>query len=203
MNQNLPTFLSRLPENAFIELCGATEQLRNGDVHYPFRQDSDFLYLTGLSVPDLVITIFQKTVILWRPPINDHDILWGSEKLADDEIVKISGIEDIRDISDLTSYKTSLCSSDMFDPRELLTRMRLSKTPDEIVKIRQAITITNRAFERVKKEIQAGMYEYEIEAIFAHEFRKHHVTEAYPTIVASGSSACTLHYTKNTRRIEK
>lgn len=57
MNPHLLTFLSRLPENAFIELCGATEQLRNGDVYYPFRQDSDFLYLTGLSVPDLVLTV--------------------------------------------------------------------------------------------------------------------------------------------------
>lgn len=46
------------------------------------------------------------------------------------------------------------------------------------------------------------MYEYEIEAEFAYFFRKNNVTEAYPTIVASGPNACTLHYTKHNRKIE-
>ena len=46
------------------------------------------------------------------------------------------------------------------------------------------------------------MYEYEIEVLIAHGFRRHHGTEAFPTIVASGINSCTLHYTKNTRRIE-
>ncbi len=32
----------------------ASEQLRNRDVHYPFRQDSDFHYLTGFPEPDAV-----------------------------------------------------------------------------------------------------------------------------------------------------
>jgi len=47
------------------------------------------------------------------------------------------------------------------------------------------------------------MYEYEIEALIAYGFRKHHGTEAFSTIVASGLNACTLHYTKNTRQIKE
>lgn len=46
------------------------------------------------------------------------------------------------------------------------------------------------------------MYEYEIEALIAHGFRRHNGTEAFPTIVASGVNSCTLHYTKNNRQIE-
>ncbi len=45
------------------------------------------------------------------------------------------------------------------------------------------------------------MYEYEIEAEIARFFRSYHLTEAYPSIVASGPNTCTLHYTKNTRQI--
>ncbi len=33
---------------------GAREALRNGDVHYEFRQDSDFFHLTGFDEPDAV-----------------------------------------------------------------------------------------------------------------------------------------------------
>jgi Xaa-Pro aminopeptidase len=46
------------------------------------------------------------------------------------------------------------------------------------------------------------MYEYEIEAMVAYQFRLHHGVEAFPTIVASGPNSCILHYTQNTRKIE-
>jgi Xaa-Pro aminopeptidase len=46
------------------------------------------------------------------------------------------------------------------------------------------------------------MYEYEIEAEIARVFRSHHLTEAYPSIVASGPNTCVLHYTDHTRKIE-
>lgn len=45
------------------------------------------------------------------------------------------------------------------------------------------------------------MYEYEIEAEIARVYRSHHMTEAYPSIVASGPSACILHYTAHTRQL--
>ena len=202
MNSHLSLFLSRIPPDVFIEIRGAIEQLRNGDVHYPFRQNSDFLYLTGLSIPKLILSFFWEEVILWREEITDQDHIWGTDKLSDEEIMDILGISDIRDLVNFEAYRKNISSESIFDPKEILSQMRLIKTPDEIEKIRKAITITNWAFERVKEKICAGMYEYEVEAIFAYEFRKSGVTEAYPTIVASGKNACTLHYTKNISKIE-
>jgi Xaa-Pro aminopeptidase len=38
-------------------LPSAPVRLRNGDVEYPFRQDSDFLYLTGFSEPESVAVL--------------------------------------------------------------------------------------------------------------------------------------------------
>ncbi len=46
------------------------------------------------------------------------------------------------------------------------------------------------------------MYEYEIEAEIARVFRSHHLTEAYPSIVASGPNTCVLHYTAHTRQLQ-
>ena len=46
------------------------------------------------------------------------------------------------------------------------------------------------------------MYEYEIEAEIARVYRSHHLTEAYPSIVASGPNTCVLHYTAHTRQLE-
>ena len=47
------------------------------------------------------------------------------------------------------------------------------------------------------------MYEYEIEAMVAYQFKLHQGVEAFPTIVASGENACTLHYTAHDRHIEE
>lgn len=57
MNTHLSSFLRELPSDAFVVLYGNSEVIRNGDVHFPFRQSSDFLYLTGMLSPDIILTI--------------------------------------------------------------------------------------------------------------------------------------------------
>jgi Xaa-Pro aminopeptidase len=76
MNQNLNSLISLLPSDTCTIIRGNDLVLRNGDVHYPFRQDSDFLYLTGLSVPGLVVTMRKDETILWREPIGEKDTIW-------------------------------------------------------------------------------------------------------------------------------
>ena len=76
------------------------------------------------------------------------------------------------------------------------------KSEEEVASIRKAISVTHEAYLALKEGIFPGMYEYEVEALVARVFRTHHLTEAYPTIVASAGNACTLHYTSHTRRIE-
>ncbi|MEJ8569069.1 aminopeptidase P N-terminal domain-containing protein [Elongatibacter sediminis] len=44
-------------EDAVIIVCAAPEKVRNSDVHYAYRQDSDFLYLTGFREPDSVLIL--------------------------------------------------------------------------------------------------------------------------------------------------
>ncbi len=46
-----------MPADSVLILPAAAEVVRNRDVHYPFRQSSDFFYLTGLSEPDAVLVI--------------------------------------------------------------------------------------------------------------------------------------------------
>lgn len=79
-----------------------------------------------------------------------------------------------------------------------LTELRLVKEPEEIVQLQRACDITNDGFRRVLKFIKPGVKEYEVEAEFSHEFvRKGSSGHAYSPIIASGSSACILHYTTN------
>ncbi len=45
-----------LKDDSFFLLFGNTEKRRNGDVFYPFRQDSDMLLLTEVASPGIVLT---------------------------------------------------------------------------------------------------------------------------------------------------
>jgi Xaa-Pro aminopeptidase len=203
MNVNLFSFLKKIPSNTLCTVSGGSEKLRNGDVYYSFRQDSDFLYLTGLSVPNLVLTLWGDEVILWRESITEKDKIWWSDKLADDEIAHISGITDIRELNELEIYTQGKNMMNEWDMKKVIHTMRMIKTPDEIEKIQKAITLTNTIYEDILSQVQSWMYEYEIEALVAYGFRKYHGTEAFPTIVASGPNACILHYTKNTRQLQE
>ena len=41
-----------LPDNSVLIIPGACLRLRSQDTHFPFRQDSNFYYLSGFNEPD-------------------------------------------------------------------------------------------------------------------------------------------------------
>lgn len=44
-------------EGAIVIVPAAPERIRNNDAHYPYRQDSDFVYLTGFEEPEAVLVL--------------------------------------------------------------------------------------------------------------------------------------------------
>lgn len=79
----------------------------------------------------------------------------------------------------------------------LLHEMRLFKSRSETSAMRKSARIAVGAHRRAMQACRPGMYEYELEAEFLHEFRRHGATWSYLPIVASGVNACVLHYTSN------
>ena len=49
--------MKMMGKNTIAILPSAAEIIRNRDAHFPFRQDSDFLYLTGFNEPDAVMVL--------------------------------------------------------------------------------------------------------------------------------------------------
>ncbi len=82
----------------------------------------------------------------------------------------------------------------------ILQALRGVKEPEEIATIQTACNITNKGFRRILPFVKPGIMEYEIEAEFMHEFlRSRSDGWAYTPIVASGYSACVLHYIENNK----
>ena len=80
----------------------------------------------------------------------------------------------------------------------LLGKLRMVKNNIEIKLIQKACDITEKGFRRILNYTKPGVWEYELEAEFIHEFIKNNSKGfAYQPIIASGINACTLHYNEN------
>ncbi len=74
---------------------------RNGDQFFPFRQQSDFYYLSGIEQPNSILVIFpdapnskMRTILLIEKP-NNHDTIWEGQRLSKEEARQRSGIENV------------------------------------------------------------------------------------------------------------
>src|SRR6267142_1338750 len=90
---------------AIAILPGAREKIRNRDSHYPFRQDSDFHYLTGFPEPDAVAVLVpgrkQAEYILFcreRDPLMET---WNGRRAGPEGATRLYGADDAFPISDI------------------------------------------------------------------------------------------------------
>ncbi|MCC1497421.1 Xaa-Pro aminopeptidase [Alcanivorax sp. 1008] len=80
---------------------------------------------------------------------------------------------------------------------------RLFKSSLEIKVMRRAGEIAAAAHVRAMQVVEPGMYEYQLEAEYLHEFMRHGArAPAYPTIVGGGRNGCILHYVDNNQKLK-
>ncbi len=85
----------------------------------------------------------------------------------------------------------------------LLHPIRQRKSQSELALMRKAVAIAAEAHNLALNLRKPGLYEYELQAEMEHLFRLRGGDGiAYPSIVASGSNACILHYTENDRQMQ-
>jgi Xaa-Pro aminopeptidase len=83
----------------------------------------------------------------------------------------------------------------------IMHALRSVKSAWEIDLLQQAMDITEKSFRRVLSFVKPGVWEYEIEAEYMHEFLKNRSRGfAYTPIIASGFNACVLHYIENNQQ---
>lgn len=79
----------------------------------------------------------------------------------------------------------------------IIVRLRMVKEPDEVEIIKESISTTNNALNKVMENLAPNLYENQIEAIFDMAIKWENKTHAFETIAASGKNATILHYVDN------
>jgi Xaa-Pro aminopeptidase len=86
----------------------------------------------------------------------------------------------------------------VIDPFPLVSEQRLLKSPDEVAALRRAIDVTGSGIVTAIRATRPGLHEYEVQAVLEAEYRRlGSPRNGFPSIVAAGANACTLHYTAN------
>jgi Xaa-Pro aminopeptidase len=227
--------------NAIFILKGASEVTRNSDVTYPFRQESNFLYLTGWTYPDAFLVIeggeHPRSTIFFNPQ-SDHDRLWNGKTPTHEDVIRdycfdearaltgefacaLSNLAVLSDQRNTPVYVTESASTiesitiediplsehlhglKIQDGNALISALRIIKDKTEIATMKRAARISGLAHRDLMRLTRPGMYEYEVAAMFAYLTLRHGTDpqHAYPSIVATGENACTLHYVKRSTKI--
>lgn len=97
--------MEEVGEGNIAIIAGATEKNRNRDVDYPFRQDSDFYYLTGFAEPHSVAVFIpgrlQGEYLLFCSEFDAQKALWEGVHAGLEGAVKDYGADDAFPIEDL------------------------------------------------------------------------------------------------------
>ncbi len=92
-------------EDSIIILCAAAEKIRNSDVHYPYRQNSDFMYLTGFHEPDAVLCLVPdekapKSILFCRERDPERE-MWDGPMTGLKGAISQYGMDEAIDIEEL------------------------------------------------------------------------------------------------------
>jgi Xaa-Pro aminopeptidase len=92
-------------EGAVVIVPAAPERIRNNDAHYPYRQDSDFVYLTGFEEPDAVLVLVPgraaaETILFCRDRDRERE-RWDGPRLGPEGAAARLLVDDAFPIADI------------------------------------------------------------------------------------------------------
>ena len=170
-----------------------------------FRQSDNFFYLTGMTEAGgaLVLGADGKEALYGNTGRRQGTDSWNVVPAGLQAAGTIAGITELRTMANLEEDVSRLEAVSERNTNSLIHRMRRVKSPAEIELLRKAIDITNAAHREVMRAAQAGMYEYQLQAILEHVFFMNGAERVgFASIVGSGPNTCILHWSENTRKIE-
>lgn len=209
-----------IPDGVLV-LFGAKE---SDDLHYGFFQQTGFLYLTGWEEPGAILVMTPDQEFLMLPKRLPSEEKWTGRKLGPDDanVREVTGFANVLPAEKFESRLRALLEEypklytadpalqslaplrTRVDAKPLLARLRMDKSPDEIRRIQHATDASIAAHRAAWSMIRPGQYEYEVAAAMVGTYLKDGCRRsAYAPIVGSGPNSTTLHYSRNSRRMDE
>ena len=188
--------------NSMALLLSATQKTRSHDTEFPYRQNSNFYYLSGFKEDNSALLIVKTKesikeyfFVAKKEPQME---LWTGKRLGVEKVKKIFHFDDVFEFTQLkekmselsagidsfyydfeesqerlASLKSELKSVECFyNFAPLISELRLIKSKPEIELIKKAINITKEAHHRAMQVSSKLTYEYQLQAEIEYVFKK-------------------------------
>lgn len=205
--------------NSISVLFSAVYQTRSNDTEFPFRQNSNFYYMSGFVEDNSTLVFVKKNkktkVILFVQKKDKLKELWTGKRLgiklakkrflvdgvyAQEDFVEklkeyMSGITSINyDFNSYTDKAKVLhkYAKDMHSYSNIskpIEQLRLLKSPAEIALIKKAISVTKEAHHKAMQLSSQTQYEYELQAEIEYIFKKNAAFSDAYTSIVAGGNA--------------
>ncbi|KAI1739670.1 peptidase M24, structural domain-containing protein [Xylaria scruposa] len=222
---------SKIPDaTGVLFLEGRTDHLlEDSDEPVPFRQRRPFMYLTGVDMADcaFIYDIETSKSTLFIPPVDPESVIWTGLPLSAEEALAKYDIDTVLPTTELNPQLARLGGAnskatvfaiaervsdsvtflefgnkDFSVLAEAIDECRVVKDDYEIALIKKANDISSAAHKAVLENVRNARNEHELEGVFIGNcMRQGAKKQAYPSIVASGRSAATLHYVHNNKEL--
>lgn len=104
--------MKKLPENTVSFLFSGTGIRRSADADYPFSANRNFVYLTGIEEPEAILVLDEAPILFIRD-IDPFKEKWMGYYMTQSQAQSVSGIEDVRFLSEFDAYVDSVMAQDV------------------------------------------------------------------------------------------
>lgn len=105
MKRRRKELMAQMEPNSIALVPSAPPKIRNNDAEYPYRQSSDFYYLTGFAEASALLALIpgrkQGEVVLFCQEKNKEKELWEGKLMGPDVAQEVLGLDDAYPITDI------------------------------------------------------------------------------------------------------
>ncbi|KAJ8962024.1 hypothetical protein NQ314_005806 [Rhamnusium bicolor] len=201
--------------NHVIVIPAASKQYMSDKIPYVFRQNTEFLYLTGCQEPDCCVVITtgnspeQYCTTLFTRDKDEHAELWdGPRTHPEDAPGSTLWYDFITPVQNsihkvICEFMNESGDKKWDNPKSFIHKLRLYKSPAEIALMQKSCDITAQAFVEAMACSKPGIGENQIFAKVDYECRLRGAEFlAYPPVVAGGNRATIIHYINNNQIVK-
>ena len=190
-----------MQSNSVGVLYSSSSKIRSNDTDYPYRQNSNFYYLTGFRESNSCLMIVKRNkkfkTILFVEKKDEKKELWNGKRLGEIEAKKKFLVDEVYTTNEFEAkfkealeFKKTLYFDFRVDYSKvkvlkrysknlsthknisiLIQNMRLIKSDAEIKLIKKAIKITKKAHHKAMRYKKSNKNEYQLQAVIENKFK--------------------------------
>ncbi|KAK9291790.1 hypothetical protein L1049_019740 [Liquidambar formosana] len=224
--------LELLPEKSLAVIAAAPVKMMTDVVPYPFRQDADYLYITGCQQPGGVAVLGHECgLCMFMPEASPHDVIWQGQIAGVDAALDAFKAEKafpmsklhtilsdmirgssklfhnvktaIPTYTDLEAFQKSAYNGKVKDLSIYSHELRWTKSPAELKLMRESASIACQALLQTMLHSKIFPYEGMLSAKVEYECKMRGAQRmAFNPVVGGGPNGSVIHYSRNDQKIK-